>query len=284
MSVFTFTINCPVTPTPTPTPSPTPCPCDSYQIENQGGTLVIVSYTDCRGISRTVPIRSGVLIEICACSVTPQTNVAITNLGTCAAPTATPTPTPTATNTPTPTPTFPPTPTPVPTYTVTVYARLENIPDAITPPGTGTEPNARVYYWLGAPTVLTLIGGNISSTSCNLVGTVSGIPEGTVFTIGMRSWSYNTPIFFIPNLGSSTCLTTPGTTSYCGTAYDPGGGFSFTVTGNTTIALTARTTQIQQGSIRKTTQTYAGKFTSVTDIPIYKTSLYYCNDWTPYQF
>jgi hypothetical protein len=153
----------------------------------------------------------------------------------------TPTPTPTSQATPTPTVTNVPTVTPVPTYTVTVYASLQSIPNAIIPPGSGTEPVARVYYWLGAPTALTLIGSDITSTTCTLVGTVSNVSQGTIFNIGMRSWSYNTPINFVPNLGSSTC--TIAGTRYCGTAYDPGGGYSFSVTGNTTIALTGLTRQ-----------------------------------------
>ena len=283
MSVFTFTVNCPASPTPTPTPAPTPCPCDSYSIENVGGAPRTVSYTDCRGIARTIPVGSGVLVEICACDVVPQTNIVITNLGSCSSPTDTPTPTPTNTPTPTPTPTFPPTSTPLPTYTVTVYASLQAIPNAIIAPGTGTEPNARVYYWLGAPTTLTLLGGNIASTSCNLVGTVSAVPQGTIFTIGMRSWSYNTPVFFAANLGSSTCITTG--TKYCGTAYDSGGGFSFTVTGNTTIALTALTTTVQQPTKKQVDDRYALKagrqyFTFYEN----RTSLYYCNDWSPYEY
>lgn len=264
MSVFTFTVNCPVTPTPTPTVTPTPCPCDAYQIENTGGTNRTVAYTDCRGIARTVPVNSGTLLEICACGVTAQTDIVITNLGTCTATTPTPTPTPTITPTPTPVP--PSTPTPLPTYTITVYASLEAIPNAIIPPGSGTEPNVRAYWWLGPAQSLTLIGGNISSTSCNLLGTITGISEGTVINIGMRSWSYNTPVFFVPNLGSSTC-TTAGT-RYCGTAFDAGGGYSFAVTSNITIALKALTTTVNDYS-------GGGKF------PVSKTSLYYCNDWSP---
>ena len=268
MSVFTFTVNCPASPTPTPTPTATPCPCDSYQIENVGGAPRTVFYTDCRGISRSIPVGSGVLVEICACSVTPDTNIVITNLGPCSSP-ATATPTPTPTNTPTPTPTFPPTSTPVPTYTVTVYASLQAIPNAIIPPGSGTEPNVRAYWWLAPLQSLTLIGGNINSTSCNLLGTITGISEGTVINIGMRSWSYNTPVFFVPNLGSSTC-TNIGT-QYCGTALDPGGGYSFTVTSNITIALKALTTTVNDYS-------GGGKF------PVSKTSLYYCNNWSPINF
>jgi hypothetical protein len=278
MSIFNFTVNCGASPTPTPTPTPTPCACEDFFIENQGGVAERAYYLDCRGISRQTPnISPGVAITICACSVTPSANLYIADLGPCSGPTDTPTPTPTNTPTPTPTLTLPPTATPLPTYTVTVYASLEAIPNAIIAPGTGTEPNARVYYWLGAPTTLQLLGGNISSTSCNLVGTVSNVTQGEVFTIGMRSWSYNTPIFFVPNLGSSTCITTGQ--SYCGTAYDPGGGFSFTVTGNTTIALTALTTKVYPSiNAKEATLSYYNK------VLIPKISLYYCNDWSPYEY
>jgi hypothetical protein len=287
MAIFTFTVNCPVTPTPTPTPEPTPCPCDEYFIENVGGSPRTVSYSDCRGITRsTPPIAGGNAITLCACSVTPQTNIVISNLGPCPV-SPTPTPTPTSQATPTPTVTNVPTVTPVPNYTVTVYASLEAIPNAIIPPGSGTEATARVYYWLGFPSVLTLLGGNITSTSCNLVGTVSNIPEKTVFNIGMRSWSYNTPIFFIPNLGSSTCINTGQT--YCGTAYDSagvtigGGGYSFTVTGNTTIALTAKTIIISQYVGQKKVRRTSDPKSIGGTIDVYenRTSLYYCNNWTP---
>lgn len=240
MPVFNFTINCPVTPTPTPTPQPTPCPCDSYQIENVGGAPRTVFYTDCRGISRSIPVGSGVLVEQCACSVTPETNIVISNLGACgSAPTNTPTPTPTST--PTPTPSFPPTPTSLPTYTVTVYAKLRSIPNDIRPPGSGAETAARAYYSLGNSYSTTLIGGNISSTSCNLLGTVSNVPEGTKFNIGMLSWSYGTPIHFDANSGTTSCP--PGTDypAFCGRYDGIGGGASFLVTGNLSITLTAAT-------------------------------------------
>jgi hypothetical protein len=169
-----------------------------------------------------------------------------------------------------------------------VYASLEAIPNAIIAPGTGTEPNARVYYWLGFPSVLTLLGGNISSTSCNLVGTVSNVPENTLFNIGMRSWSYDTPIFFVPNLGSSTCINTGQT--YCGTAYDStgvtigGGGYSFAVTGNTTIALTAKTIIVSQYVGQKKVRRTSDPKSIGGTIDVYenRTSLYYCDGWSPY--
>lgn len=291
MSVFTFTVNCPASPTPTPTPTPTPLPwcCRLYSVTNNTSNTCTINYTTCNNTATSTsagPFATVFLGCVREGTITSACSITINTIGACNNPNNTCAQTPTPTPTPSPTPTSPPTPTPLPTYTVTVYASLQAIPDAIIPPGSGTEPNARVYYWLGAPTVLTLLGGNISSTSCNLVGTVSGIPEGTVFTIGMRSWSYNTPIFFIPNLGSSTCITTPGVTAYCGTAYDPGGGFSFTVTSNTTIALTARTVQVVDSTVRRGSTRWNGyKYEPYAfELPIYKTSLYYCNNWTPNQF
>jgi hypothetical protein len=239
MSIFTFTVNCPVTPTPTPTPEPTPCPCDEYFIENVGGSPRTVSYSDCRGITRsTPPIAGGNAITLCACSVTPQTNIVISNLGPCPV-SPTPTPTPTSQATPTPTVTNVPTVTPVPTYTVTVYASLEDTPTAIIPPGSGTETQVRVYWWLGPSPFINLVGGSITSTSCGLVGTISNIPQGTTINIGMRSYSYNTPIQFVPNIGVNTC-TTSGQV-YCGTKIDPGGGYDLTVNSNTSISLKALT-------------------------------------------
>jgi hypothetical protein len=290
MSVFTFTVNCPASPTPTPTPRPTPCPCDSYSIENVGGAPRTVFYTDCRGISRSIPVGSGVLVEICACSVSPETNIVITNLGACGtAPTATPTPTPTAT--PTPTPTFPPTPTVLPMRTISVYAKVQAIPNGVIAPGSGAETAVRVYYTADEGP-LTLIGGNVTSTSCNLVGTIS-VRQGTVLSIGMLSWSYNTPVFFVPNLGSSSCTTTG--TRYCGTSKNlssgvkTGGGYSFTVTGDTSIALTALTIVVQY---RREIVKY--QFKKIKNYKDYvgstyffyedRTTLYYCDGWSPLDY
>jgi hypothetical protein len=53
----------------------------------------------------------------------------------------------------------------------------------------------------------------------------------------MRSYSYNTPIQFVPNIGVNTC-TTSGQ-SYCGTKIDPGGGYNLTVNSNISISLKA---------------------------------------------
>jgi len=241
MPVFTFTVNCPVTPTPTPTPAPTSCPCDTYSIENVGGSPRTVSYSDCRGISRTIPVSGGNLVEICACSVTEQTNIIITNLGVCGS-AATNTPTPTPTNTPTPTPSFPPTPSALPTYTVTVFASFtgdsSNTVNVAGPGGPVVESAARAYYWLGPPTApaLTLLGGNITSKSCTFLGSVSGVNQGSTFYIGMLSYSYNQPIEFTAS--TTTCVVTNPV--YCGTIGTAGGGATFTITGNTTIYLNAR--------------------------------------------
>lgn len=246
MPVFNFTVNCPVTPTPSPTPTPTPYPwcCRLYSVRNNTANTCTINYTTCNNTT-TSTTAAGFATVFIGCAregtISSACSITINNVGVCNTPNNTCASTPTPTPTPVPTITLPPTPTPVPTYTITVYASLQSIPTAIIPPGSGTEPNVRVYYWLGVPTSLTLLGGNISSTSCGLVGTVSNVPQGTIFYIGMRSWSYNTPVFFTANLGSSTCVTTGQ--SYCGTASDPGGGYAFTVSGNTNIALTALTRQ-----------------------------------------
>ena len=267
MAVFNFTVNCPASPTPTPTPTPTPCPCDTYSIENVGGSPRTVSYSDCRGISRTIPVSGGNLVEIFACSVTEQANIIITNLGTCSSP-DTPTPTPTNTPTPTPTVTIPPTATPIPTYTVTVYASFTGdsarTVNTDGPGGSGVETAARAYYWLGPPTagVNTLLGGNITSKSCNLLGTVTGVNAGSTFYIGMLSFSYNIPILFTAS--TTTCVVS--SPLYCGTVFTLGGGAEFTITGNTTIYLNA------------VTQEYSDNKSGA----IFKVSLSYCSyDYIP---
>lgn len=242
MSIFTFTVACGVGPTPTPTPTPTPCPCDTYSIENVGGSPRTVSYSDCRGISRTIQVSGGNTEEICACSVTEQSNIVITNLGTCASP-GTPTPSPTPTPTPTPTATVVPTPTPVPNYTVSIYAKLGDIPTCIRLPGSGTEPQARIYFTFGIPMALQLVGGSITSTSCNFVGNIT-VPSGTNLRIGMRSYSYNTPIGYNVASGTSTCPAQG--TNYCGTFYDYSGAYVYSqvITANTSLAFTADVKQI----------------------------------------
>jgi hypothetical protein len=269
MSVFTFTVNCPVTPTPTPTPRPTPCPCDSYILENFGGAPRTVFYLDCRGISRSIGVSPGTPVELCACSVTPETNISISNLGACgSAPTPIPTTTPTAT--PTPTPTFPPTPTVLPTYTVSVYAKLQSIPNY---PRVATETAARFYYTINELEIpVTQLGGNITSTSCNLLGTVN-VTQGDSFWFGMLSWSNNKPVFFVPQVGTSTCPSTG--TPYCGTPTD-GGGFSFIVTGNTNIALTVLTYTETVSTITNKSKFLSKNLITKTEI---RTTLYYCKEY-----
>jgi len=270
MSVFTFTVNCPASPTPTPTPRPTPCPCDAYSIENFGGAPRTVFYTDCRGISRSIPVGPGVIVDICACSVSPETNIFITNLGECGS-APTPTPTPTSTPTPTPTPTFPPTPTVLPTYTVNVYAKLPSIPNF---PRVATETAVRFYYTINEfdiPT--TQLGGNITSTSCNLVGTVN-VTQGDYFWFGLLSWSNNKPVFFVPQVGTTACPSTTGT-SYCGTPTN-GGGFGFTVTGNTNIALTALTYTEVVNIYTNKTKIFSKNLITKTEV---RTTLYYCKEY-----
>lgn len=242
MGIFTFTINCGASPTPTPTPTPTPCPCRDFFVENQGGVSETVYYTDCRGILRSFSLSGGNATTICACSVEPGLNIVATDVGSCSAPTDTPTPTPTST----PTPTLTATPTPTPTnpalYTITVYAsfggNISGSPTLAGPGGPGVETAARAYYWRGVPTTLgnTLLGGNITSKSCNSLGTVSSVSAGTRFHIGMRSYSYEVPIYF--SVSTVTCVEAQAGI-YCGTVLDPGGGYSFVVTGNTTLYLNA---------------------------------------------
>lgn len=248
MSIFTFTVNCPVTPTPTPTPAPTPCSCDSYILENFGGAPRTVFYLDCRGISRSIGVSPGTPVELCACSVTPETNISISNLGACGS-AATNTPTPIPTSTPTPTPSFPPLPPTPPNRTISVYAKLNTIPTW--PDAFGTvEKAARFYYnFDNFQTSVSLLGGNIASTSCNLVGTVS-VPEGSIFAFGILSWSNNRPVLF--NVSTELETTCPvqditpyeARTIYCGVPTRPGGGAGFVVTGNRSIYITIFTDKI----------------------------------------
>jgi hypothetical protein len=150
---------------------------------------------------------------------------------------ATPTPTPT----PTPTATVVPTPTPPPNYTVSIYAKLNAIPNASPiAPGNGSEPQARIYFTFGVPMALQLIGGSIVSTSCNFVGNIT-VPSGATLRIGMRSYSYGTPIHYNVASGTSSCPASDK--SYCGTFYDNGGStcYSQVITGNTSLAFSAHT-------------------------------------------
>jgi hypothetical protein len=268
MSIFTFTVACGITPTPTPTPRPTPVPwcCYSYQTFNESGVSQTIYYYTCDETYTSQTVSAGYDTVTCMKQNSyydPSGMVYFTEMGQCnpipnsCEATPTPTPSPTATSTPTPTST------PV-NYTVTIYAKLNAIPDAIIYPGSGTEPQARIYYTYGYPMALQLIGGSITSTSCNLVGSIS-VPSGTTLRIGMRSYSYGTPIYYNVASGTSTCPTS--NTSYCGTFYDNGGNtcYSQVITGNTTLAFSAHTLQ------------YSSDPKLVIDPNLRgKTSLYYC--------
>lgn len=142
----------------------------------------------------------------------------------------------------TPSQTSPPvTPTPTstpPKYTLTIYASLEDIPTV--PVGSyPTETAARIYLTTLAPVVgNTLLGGNIRSTSCNYLYTITNITPGSTIPLGMLGWSSNRPIefdVFDGNLCSGTKLTFG-----CGTALDHGGGVSITVNSNMIISMVAK--------------------------------------------
>jgi len=102
------------TPTQTPTltqtktPTPTSAPCSTFTLYNSGSTTIInTTYVDCSGITQnTGNILSGQTITLCAKTIKSQTNLVITNIGSCPLPTptttATPTITPTQTTSPTP--------------------------------------------------------------------------------------------------------------------------------------------------------------------------------------
>jgi hypothetical protein len=269
MSIFTFTVACGASPTPTPTPRPTPVPwcCYEYSTFNEGFTSETVYYEDCAGNSQSTSVPTGYSSIPCSKQYSPYSPSGLTYFtegsqcytvpNDCES-TPTPTPTPTPTSTPFPTPT------PPPNYTVAIYAKLNAIPDAIILPGSGTEPQARIYFTFGNPMALQLVGGSITSTSCNFVGNIT-VPNGTTLRIGMRSYSYNTPIYYNVASGTSTCPTSD--TSYCGTFYDNGGTtcYSQVITGNTTLAFSAHTRQ------------YSSDPKFVVDPNLRgKTSLYYC--------
>ena len=255
MSVFTFTVNCPVTPTPTPTPTPTALPwcCRLYSVRNNTSNTCTINYTTCNNTTTSTTaaafatvflgcVREGTITS--ACSIT------INTVGACNTPNNTCASTPTPTPTPTPTITLPPTETPLPTYTVTVYASFTAdlaSPLVVNVTGSGgpvVETAARAYYWLGPPYAATntLLGGNITSKNCNYLGAVSGVRQGSTFYIGMLSYSYNIPINF--TVTNTTCYSqsNPYINNIpigCGTFLDQGGGYSFTVNSNTTIYLNA---------------------------------------------
>ena len=149
----------------------------------------------------------------------------------------TPTPTPTLTRTPTPTPTRTPTPTPtaLPTFTVGIYASLQDIPTKIIPPGSGAETQARIYYTNLFPSPSFLLGGSITSTSCNFVGNIT-VPYGTTLNLGMLSYSYNNPIRFQYATFSTNCSAVVD--AGCG-IYTNGGGADIVVTSAMNIAMRA---------------------------------------------
>jgi hypothetical protein len=231
------------TPSITPTPSVTPnqCACDYFAIENVGGTPMTVQFYDCRNVLRTLPLGSGAGTNICACDVVPQTDLTIGNLGPC--PPASPTPSPSAVGA-SPSPTISITPTAsTPRYTITVYANLAQIPNSAVPAGDPIETVARVYYRRSLTNLIQL-GGNVTTTSCNLVsaavGTITGLSMGETINIGMRGWSTNRPIAFS---SSNTAICANNTGYYCGTYLDANppavGGRTITVTGNMIVFLTA---------------------------------------------
>ena len=246
MSIFTFTVACGASPTPTPTPRPTPVPwcCYEYSTFNEGFSSETVYFENCDGTGNSQVVTTGYDSLPCM-----KENSAYEYSGmvyftqgaqcypvpnTCGTPTPTATPTPT----PTPTATIVQTPTPVPNYTVSIYAKLGDIPDCIIPPGSGTEPQARIYFTFGIPMALQLVGGSITSTSCNFVGNIT-VPSGTNLRIGMRSYSFNTPIGYNVASGTSTCPAQG--TDYCGTFYDYAGAYVYSqvITANTSLAFTA---------------------------------------------
>ena len=243
MSIFTFTVACGVTPTPTPTPRPTPVPwcCYSYDTFNESGVDQTVYYYTCDGTYTSQTVPAGYSTITCAQQYScydPSGFVYFTEMGQCnpvpnnCEATPTPTPTPTATNTPTPTPTS------LPNYTVGIYAKRGDTPDCIIAPGSGTEPQFRIYYTFGYPMALQLIGGSIASNTCGFVGNIT-VPSGTNLRIGCRSYSYNTPIGYNVASGTSTCPAQG--TDYCGTFYDYGGAYVYSqvITGNVNLAFTA---------------------------------------------
>jgi hypothetical protein len=251
------------TPTPTisvtPTPTSTPCPCDYYGIDNNGGTDKTIQIRDCRGILRNIIAPSGITTNTCACEVIDpfDPDIFIYYISACVPETPSPTPTQTPSNTPTPTQTPSNTPTPTPTrseprYTLTVYANTEGIPNSPYPIG-GSNPVEtafRVYYSTALP-VLTQLGGNVTATACNLLGTISNLRIGDVVYLGVRAWSTNRPMVFATGYEvPEGCYVDDESSNFFGTALDTGnsiippyisgGGISITVTGNMALSITGR--------------------------------------------
>jgi len=253
MSVFTFTVACGVSPTPTPTPTETPVPycCKNITAYNSDFNGWDVYWYDCYNNFQTTYVNAySTEYLVCAKQNSPYdfSGGAITynEIGPCGYPNNTCAETPTPTPTLSPTPTVPPTPTPVPNRTVSVYAKRANTPTCIIPPGGGTEPQFRVYYSFGPPTILTLLGGSVASNTCGFVGNIT-IPSGKTLYIGCRSWSYNTPISYAVASGTSTCPD-PSSNDYCGTYYDFGGAYVYSevINANTSIAITAKVNQFEK--------------------------------------
>jgi hypothetical protein len=242
MSIFTFTVACGVTPTPTPTPRPTPVPwcCYEYTTFNEGFSSTTVYFENCDGTGGSKVVSTGYDSLPCIKQNSAYDYsglVYYTEESQCyTVPTDCDTTTPTPTPTPTPTITPTPTSTPVPNYTVSIYAKRSGTPTCIIPPGSGTEPQFRIYYTFGYPMALQLVGGSIASNTCGFVGNIT-VPSGTTLHIGCRSWSYLSPIRFGVASGTSTCPDS-GLTAYCGTFYDDG-GYSQVITGNTSLAFTS---------------------------------------------
>jgi hypothetical protein len=85
------------------------CVCKNYFLQNTEEDMII-SFIDCYGFERTLPLGSGVSVEICACkdSVLVPPGVIVTELGDCTFESPTPTTTPTITPTPSETPVYGP--------------------------------------------------------------------------------------------------------------------------------------------------------------------------------
>jgi hypothetical protein len=239
MAFFTFTVNCGVTPTPTPTPRPTPVPwcCYEYTTYNESVGSETVYFDDCAGNPTSKVVSPGYDTLPCSRQYTqsdPSGFVTFTEGTQCyTVPTvceATPTPTPTPTPTTTPTVT----PTALPTFTVGIYASLQDIPTKIIPPGSGAEVEARMYYSFGYPMAPLLLGGSISSTSCNFLGNIT-VAYGTTLNLGMLSYSYNTPIGFQIITNSTNCSL--ATTYGCGILTNGGGVTTAPITSNINIAM-----------------------------------------------
>lgn len=84
-----------VTPTITPSPSPA-CICYTYSLESNVGYTLEIPYTSCDGLNLTIYLGPYEYQEFCACSVTSNPNVTLTQMGVCG-PSITPTPTPSIT-------------------------------------------------------------------------------------------------------------------------------------------------------------------------------------------